>query len=196
MILNHKRSCAVGLVLLTLFSGCATQQNQSSEPQTTRSLETFIADEALEIKAVQSIFNNGELWSNSDIDVVSFNRTLLLVGQTPTLSLKNRAEQLVSSIPGIKKVYNEIRVAAPTGSLSYLNDLSLTSKVKAALFVEDDLDSSKIKVITEDSEVFLLGLVTHAEAQKAIQIARNVSGVKRVIQAFEIHAEPPQPSIH
>jgi osmotically-inducible protein OsmY len=168
------------------MASCATRSDSQSGTQTSRSLETFIADESNEIQAVQSIFNNDELWSNSDIDVVSYNRTLLLVGQTPTLSLKNRAEQLVSSIKGIKTIYNEIRVAAPTGSLSYLNDLALTSKVKAALLNKDNLDSSKIKVVTEDSEVFLLGLVTQTEAQTAIEIARNVSGVKRVIQAFEI----------
>jgi osmotically-inducible protein OsmY len=171
-----------------IIAGCATQTG--SQAGSSRSLETFIADEANEIQAVQSIFNNDELWSNSDIEVVSFNRTLLLIGQTPTLSLKQRAEQLVSSIPGIKKIYNEIRVAAPTGSLSYLNDLALTSKVKAALFSKSNLDASKVKVVTEDSEVFLLGLVTQAEAQSAIETARNVSGVKRVIQAFEIIGNP------
>ncbi len=196
MISSYRQALiVVGVVTLLGLTGCANT-GASNEPQSTRSLETFIADESLEIQAVQSMFNNDELWSNSDIDVVSYNRTLLLVGQTPTLSLKQRAEQLVGSIDGVRKIYNEIRVAAPTGSLSYLSDLSLTSKVKTALFVEDDLDSSKIKVVTEDSEVFLLGLVTQSEAQKAIDITRNVSGVKRVIQAFEIISEAPKREVY
>lgn len=182
------------LILITTFSfivtGCnLTSDNSDSELKTTeqrRSIETVIDDEKLERMAIDALYNNRDLWKNSEIEIVSFNKILLLIGQTPTNSLKQKAESLVNSIQGIDKIYNEIRVAAPASSLTYLSDVSLTSKVKTALFSEDDLDSTKVKVVTEDGEVFLLGLVNQREADKAIDITRNVSGVKRVIQAFQI----------
>lgn len=175
-------SCATLLVTSCAITG---QQNSSGQ-QTRRDIATVIEDEQIELDAIKAIFNNDELWSKSDIDIVSFNKTILLVGQTPTLTLKQRAESLVKQAATANRVFNEIRVAAPTSSLTYFGDLSLTSKVKTALFIEDNFDSTKVKVVTEDSEVFLLGLVSKAEAEKAISITRNVSGVKRVIQAFEI----------
>jgi osmotically-inducible protein OsmY len=42
-----------------------------------------------------------------------------------------------------------------------------------------------VKVITEAGTVYLMGLVTHAEGKEAIDIARNTSGVSRVVAEFE-----------
>ncbi|MEC8224892.1 MAG: BON domain-containing protein, partial [Pseudomonadota bacterium] len=42
-----------------------------------------------------------------------------------------------------------------------------------------------IKVVTENGEVFLMGLVSDSEANLAVDVARNVSGVERVIKVFE-----------
>ncbi|WP_144393707.1 BON domain-containing protein [Pleionea sediminis] len=179
------------LLITTLtiaITGCETigQKGSSSNDLKQRDIATVIDDKGIELEAAQLIFKNDELWKNSEIDVTSFNKTILLTGQAPTRTLKEKAYQIVSKISGVKKVYNEIRVAAPTSSLAYLSDVSLSTKVRTALFVDDDLDSSKVKVVTEDGEVFLLGLMSQTEANKAVDITRNVSGVKRVIQAFEI----------
>lgn len=174
--------------LSLLLFACSHMQTPESEPSNQRNISMVIDDEELEVEAVRTMFKNDELWNNSEIDVTSFNKTILLTGQAPTKSLKQKAYQLTSQLPGVKRVYNEIRVAAPVSSLTYFSDISLTTKVKTALFVDDDLDSSKVKVVTEDGEVFLMGLLTKAEADKAVDITRNVSGVKRVIQAFELVA--------
>ncbi|NVJ62585.1 MAG: BON domain-containing protein [Gammaproteobacteria bacterium] len=176
-----KLGLATGILLIT--SGCASLMSDNPRD---RSISTIIADEELELAAVKSMFKSDDLWNKSDIDIVSFNRTILLVGQTPTNTLKQKAGELVQKLEDVKKVYNEIRVAAPASSLTYVSDLSLTSKVKTSLFLEDDFNSSNIKVLTEDGEVFLMGLVTSQQATRAIEVARNISGVKRVIQAFEI----------
>ncbi len=175
--------------LLFLLACASTNSNHSSSEGSTnegRNFETLVRDESIELKAIQSLFKNEALWKNSSIEVVSFNKTVLLVGQTPTNQLKKQAESLVKQIDGIKKVYNEIRVTAPTSSMVYMSDSAITSKVKAALMLEQKLPASQIKIITEDSEVFLLGIVTKQQAELAIELARNVSGVKRVIQAFEV----------
>ena len=68
---------------------------------------------------------------------------------------------------------------------SRIADDLLTTKVKSAMLFSEDFSSGRIKVVSENGEVFLLGLVTQAEAVKAVEITRQVSGVKKVIKVFE-----------
>ncbi|GAL24025.1 21 kDa hemolysin precursor [Vibrio variabilis] len=104
---------------------------------------------------------------------------------------------------GVKRVYNQIRIKQPLSFTQISNDSWLTTKVKSALLTDERLNGVKVKVITEDSEVFLLGYVSKEHADVATELARNVSGVKQVIRAFqfseqqeklntEVEAEPAQ----
>jgi osmotically-inducible protein OsmY len=83
------------------------------------------------------------------------------------------------------RIHNQIRIGNLTSITTQTNDVWLTSKVKSALFSSDEVDGNTIKVITENAEVFLMGLVTKKEADTAINITRNISGVNRVFKAFE-----------
>ncbi len=169
--------CA-GLFVAGAATGAVASQDRRTVP-------AQLEDENIEIKSTTTIFEDDELWEDTNIDVISYNGVLLLVGQAPTASLKRRAKTEVESIPNIRKIYNQIRVAAPISFFAKRNDEFLTSKVKSAMLFTEDFPSSKIKVVTENSEVFLLGLVTSQEASKAVEIARNVDGVSRVIKVFE-----------
>jgi osmotically-inducible protein OsmY len=48
-----------------------------------------------------------------------------------------------------------------------------------------DISATHIKVITENNVVYLMGLVTHREADMATEIARGTSGVLKVVRVFE-----------
>ena len=61
----------------------------------------------------------------------------------------------------------------------------LVSKIKTKLLADKRVDGLHIDVAVENSEVFLMGLVSESEADIAVEIARNVSGVTQVIKAFE-----------
>jgi osmotically-inducible protein OsmY len=169
--------CA-GLFVAGAATGAVASQDRRTVP-------AQLEDENIEIKSTTSLFEDDEIWRDTNIDVISYNGVLLLVGQAPTASLKRRAKKEVESIPNIRKIYNQIRVAAPISFFAKRNDEFLTSKVKSSMLFTEDFPSSKIKVVTENSEVFLLGLVTPDEANKAVEIARNVDGVSRVIKVFE-----------
>jgi osmotically-inducible protein OsmY len=169
--------CA-GLFVAGAATGAVASQDRRTVP-------AQLEDENIEIKSTTSLFEDDEIWRDTNIDVISYNGVLLLVGQAPTASLKRRAKKEVESIPNIRKIYNQIRVAAPISFFAKRNDEFLTSKVKSSMLFTEDFPSSKIKVVTENSEVFLLGLVTSDEANKAVEIARNVDGVSRVIKVFE-----------
>jgi osmotically-inducible protein OsmY len=166
-----------------MVAGAATGASAS---QDRRTVPTQLEDQNIELKTATAIFQNDELWKDTNIDVISYNTNVLLIGQAPTASLKDKAEAEVKKIPKVSKVYNQIRIAAPISFFARRNDEYLTSKVKSSMLFSENFPSGKIKVVTENNEVFLLGLVTESEAEKAVEIARNIDGVSRVIKVFEI----------
>ncbi|WP_196137132.1 BON domain-containing protein [Aliikangiella sp. G2MR2-5] len=185
------RNLTIIVLLSTLFlSGCeslivAGAAGGAVASQDRRTVPTQLEDQNIEFKSFGAIFENDELWDDTNIDVVSYNNTVLMVGQAPTAELKAKAEKEIKKIEKVKKVLNQLRIAAPISFFASRNDEIITTKVKSSMLFTSDFPSSKIKVVTENSEVFLMGLVTQDEASKAVEIARNVGGVTRVIKAFE-----------
>ncbi len=188
-----KIKIAMAVIILSCFSlsGCAGLMvagaaTGAAASQDRRTLPTQLEDSNIEIKTVAALLRNDEIWKDTNIDVVSYNTIVLLIGQAPTASLKSKAQAEVEKIAKVRKVYNQIRIAAPISFFARRNDEYLTSKVKTSMLFTGDFPSAKIKVITENNEVFLLGLVSESEAEKAIEIARNTDGVTRVVKVFEI----------
>ena len=180
----------VFLLSCILLSGCeslliAGAATGAVASQDRRTVPTQLEDQNIELKSLSTIFENDDLWGDANIDVVSFNNTVLLVGQTPTAELKAKAGKEIKKIAKVKKVLNQLRIAAPISFFASRNDEFITAKVKSSMLFTEEFPSSKIKVITENSEVFLMGLVTESEASQAVEIARNVGGVTKVIKAFE-----------
>lgn len=183
----------IGLILILmtpLLTGCvaavATTAVVGTDMATDRrSSGMYIEDQSIEMKAARALSANKRLDDSSKINVVSFNRVVLLVGQTPNQQLKELASEIVRRIPNIRRTHNEIRVAAPGSFLSSTNDSWLTTKAKSLMLAEKDFASRHIKVVTENGELFLMGMVTRAEADKAIAIVRDIDGVERVVQVFE-----------
>ncbi len=183
----------VAIVIISCFSlsGCAGLMvagaaTGAAASQDRRTVPTQLEDSNIEIKSIATLFEDDEVWSGTNIDVVSYNTIVLLIGQAPTASLKSKAQKVIEEIPKVRKVYNQIRIAAPISFFARRNDEYLTSKVKSSMLFANDFPSGKVKVVTENNEVFLLGLVTNSEADKAVDIARNIDGVTRVVKVFEI----------
>nr|VFK10724.1 MAG: Osmotically-inducible protein OsmY, contains BON domain [Candidatus Kentron sp. LPFa] len=146
---------------------------------------TLIDDQIIEVKAVSRLHADEDLSEQSHIDVTCFNSIVLLSGEAPSDSLRNRAEEIVKAIPKVKAVHNEIAVVAPSSALSRSGDTWITGKVKTNLIANEDVDATRIKVVTERGIVYLMGLVTPEEANIATEIVRRVGGVQRVIRLFE-----------
>ena len=120
----------------------------------------------------------------SFIGVESHNLYVLIYGQVPSQAVKDQVSSEVKGIPEIRKVFNELRIGDPD-KVSTMSDTWITTKVKSSLAAEKGLDSKRINVTTENGEVFLMGLVTREEGDKAALVARNISGVKKVVKIFE-----------
>jgi len=138
------------------------------------------------IFTVQNALNNdSELRNKSHVTIIVFNHIALLVGQTPTVELRNRAETLVKANTKIKILYNELTVEQPISDVARAGDTWLTTKVKTSLLAAPGLNSASLKVITENGVVYLLGLTTRTQAQIATAKTRTVAGVKKVVKLFE-----------
>jgi osmotically-inducible protein OsmY len=149
-----------------------------------RSAGTIVDDQGIELKAAERLHSDEELSDPAHIDVESYNYVVLLTGEAPSEALKARAEQLVKDIPMVREVHNEITVAAPRSFMSRSSDGALTGKVKSVM-VANSFDPLLVKVVSENGTVYLMGLVTRDEADRATDITRQVSGVQRVVMLYE-----------
>lgn len=145
-------------------------------------------DQSIEFKVPDLIHAEPDLWNSSHVSTTSFNSIVLLSGETPSEEFKVRIGAIAASVPKVRRVHNELAIAAPSSMSARSADAWITGKVKSALLNDMQLDSTRVKVVTEKGVVYLMGLVTNAEAEKATEIARRVSGVQRVVRLFELIA--------
>jgi osmotically-inducible protein OsmY len=146
-----------------------------------------VEDQTIEFKSGSKI--KEVLGERGHINVTSYNRLVLISGEVPADADRGAVEQAVASIDNVKSTVNEAAVMGASSLTARSNDTILTSKVKAALVDNGEVQATAIKVITERSVVYLMGRVTEREAVKAAEVARSVSGVSKVVRVFEIITE-------
>jgi osmotically-inducible protein OsmY len=164
----------------------ASREAPIDDDRGTRTFGSKIDDSLIETKVAVNIAKaSPDLDNNSHIVVTSFNGVVLLAGQTPRADLKQLAEQTASQVQKVKKVNNELQVIAPSSMLARSNDAWLTSKIKTEMLTDSAIPGSRIKVVTENGIVYLLGLLTQAEATRATNLVQGVSGVQKIVKLFE-----------
>ena len=178
------------LVVTCLLGGCAAAVGGGAAATAAtvydrRTTGTVIDDELIEFKLLDAFRGDRELWDQTHINGTSYNNIVLLTGEAPSETLRQRAAAIAAGVTKVREVHNEIRVAAPSSLPSRSSDAWVTSKVKAAMINSDRVDSLRIKVVTEAGVVYLMGLVSPAEADAATDVARRVGGVQRVVKVFE-----------
>ena len=152
---------------------------------------TFAAqaeDKAIVIKGETRMANL--LGGAAHINVSSFNRRALLTGEVADERAKEAAEREIRSIDGVQSVANELQIGPITTYSVRSNDALISTKVKASFVDTKDLYGSAFKVITENGTVFLMGRVTQREGNLAGEVARGVSGVRKVVKIFDYIGEP------
>src|SRR3990167_2743287 len=154
-----------------------------------RKVETVMEDQHLANAVVKALQTDPHLSINvSHIDVTCFNRVILLSGETPDAAWREQAEKLANTVPGITRVYNQISVEGPTSSLTRTSYAWITTKIKTTMLATKGLQSGTIKVITNNGVVYLMGMVSHEQGDAAAEIARQVSGVRKVMKIFQYTA--------
>lgn len=143
----------------------------------------YIEDQAIEIKSANRL--NETFKDSVHINVTSYNRNVLITGEAPSEAVKNEAEQVVRTVPNVASLLNEVVVGPLTPFSSHSNDFFITSKIKGRMIDANKFPAHLVKVVTENGVVYLLGIVSHQEADDAVAIARTTSGVRKVVKVFE-----------
>ena len=182
------------LILCNMVYGCAplviggAAAAGGAVAYSRRSAGTMVDDEKIEIQALRSVRTDDEIGRSLHISIISYNGVVLMVGQAPTQDIRNRAETLVSGVPKVRLVHNEMIIAAPSSLATRSSDTITTSRVKTSILgisKGEDSPGLRTKVVTENGIVYLMGLLTHNEADAVTEAARQVGGVQRVVKLFE-----------
>ena len=145
-------------------------------------------DQAIELKAFNR-FREQFKSEQISLTVTSFNRIALLTGYVPNEQARTEAAKLVQSIDNVRSVINEVAIGPAPSVRAFGVDTVLTARVKASFLEAKDVQANVIKVYTDASTVYLMGVVTERKAKRATDIASRVTGVRRVIRAFEVISE-------
>jgi osmotically-inducible protein OsmY len=185
-----KHSLIAIVMTSTLVTGCsniisATRDEPIRESQDSRTLGSYLEDEAIETKTLVNISKGSQPLAQSHINVVSYNGQILLVGQVPNEQVKQEAERVASQVRHVRKIHNELEIAGPTSTIVRSNDVYLTSRIKVQMLADKSIEGNRIKVVTENGVVYLMGLVRRDEADRAVDITRSVTGVRKIDKVFE-----------
>jgi osmotically-inducible protein OsmY len=186
MMRNTLRLAALAVAAATLqgcvplaVTGMSTAALMAADRRTTG---TYIEDETIEWKVLGRL---KDAFPGAHANATSFNRRVLLTGEAPNEEARKQIEEAVRRIDNVKDVTNELQVAGASSVASRGNDALVTSNVKARMVNNGKFSPNHVKVLTEQGVVYLMGLVTPAEGDAAVEIARTTSGVSRVVKVFE-----------
>jgi osmotically-inducible protein OsmY len=197
-LLSFARLGLVALVAVAaLLQGCAPAAVMgaaygASVIHERRSASTVLDDEMIEIKAKHLFFQTPEVEQASRISITSYNYWVLLTGQADNAEVSRRFAEIVSRIPKVAKVYNEVQVGPRISLAQESEDALITSRAKVAIgggMGIKGFDATRVKIVTENGVVYLMGLVTREEADATTEVVRRLPGVVRVVKMFE-YIEP------
>lgn len=179
---------------ILLTNGCTTIATGGAEVSglsllhDRRTSEALLLDERIEINAGIELNAQDDIREQAHFNVTSYNGKVLVTGEAPTAELRDKIIGIVRVISGIKMVHNEMTIAEPSSYASRSNDALITTKVKSSLSKVRNLpgfDATRVKVVTENGVVYLMGLLHQNEGNVATEIARRENGVKQVVKIFE-----------
>jgi osmotically-inducible protein OsmY len=146
-----------------------------------------LEDQGIELRAANRL--SEKIGQRGNVSVTSYNRRVLLTGDVASEQDKALAETTVSGVENVRAIVNELGVLGASSLTQRSSDLLVTGRVKAAMIDARDLSASAVKVVTTRGTVYLMGLLTQREADRATEITRNTQGVQRVVRMLEILSE-------
>ena len=172
--------------LVAMVPACTTLQAAATGPQPIgvkpgeRTLSMRIDDQSIENTAAVNITKADPDFYNANVNVTSFYAAVLLTGEVPTQALKDKAAAVVNQIAEVKGVRNELVVAEASYYKTRAADSLITGRISSGLLFASGFPSSRTKVTTCAGAVYLMGKLTHAEAEQAVSIIKGVAGVKKI----------------
>lgn len=177
----------ITLLFLIFLPACTPMDAASTSIQAIYnrySLQKNLNDQYISMMAARKIYTENDRYKNTNISVATFNNEVLITGEVANQKQRQEIEQIVRSIADIKKLYNLTIIASPSSTITRMSDSWITAKIKTQLLAMNDIEPGKIKVVTENGTVYLMGIVFPEQADTAIEIARTTEGVQNVVKIF------------
>ncbi|ALF59504.1 BON domain-containing protein [Psychrobacter urativorans] len=196
------RRAMIGAIISAclMSTGCATNYLTNSTegtygvPVTERTIPQRLLDRSIEHTVKVNIYGLQEnLQQNSRISINSFYSEVLLTGEVPTEEMKVQIEKVISSMPDVRRVYNELNVSVTKGYSSTVHDGYISSKLLAKVTASNAIKTSQIKVVTNDGVVYVMGRMTPAQQSLVIELANNTVGITELVLLTTLVSEQGAP---
>ena len=176
------KATTVDLILaLVLLNSCHSFKNVA----TARTPGKLIDDGFIQRIAYRQIRKLEPKVRTGNISVHAFNQTVLLTGQVDNSALVSMVESSVRRIRIVRHVHNEIVVSGPISLTVRASDAIVAGKVRSKMLATQNVNLNRFKVVTSNGVIFLMGLVTEDEANRAVEAIRTVFGVQKVVKVLE-----------
>ncbi|WP_043526800.1 BON domain-containing protein [Litchfieldella xinjiangensis] len=178
------------LGLALALSGCttltsATHQGPVQENYGERTFGSQVEDQSIETKIRHNLSHQDARFNDARVNVDSYNGVVLLSGQVPSDELKEKAMNIAKEVRNVRQVHNELAVAANIPLAQRTNDTWVTARIRTRLIGNENIDAGRIRAVTENGSVYLMGLVTRAEGDRVVNAISDIGGVQRIVKVFE-----------
>ncbi len=189
--MTKKSLCTPLLLTLALgIAGCTavtgvTNPGTLDENYGRRTLGTQVEDESIETKIRHNLRRTDARLGDARINVDAYNGVVLLTGQVPSEELKDMAAEIAGEVRNVREVHNELTVAGNLPASQRLSDTWVNTRIRTSLAGNESIDSGRIRVITENASVYLMGIVSRAEADRIVEAVSRIGGVQRIVKVFD-----------
>jgi osmotically-inducible protein OsmY len=188
--INRTLLLGLGLCTSLLITGCAEVINVTTTKPiemkaNTRTMGAKLNDQEIETASRVNIKKADPQLEHAHVNIDSFNGIVLLTGQVPSEDLRNVVADTVYKLNPVREIHNELVVMDPTNFGARTKDTWISTKIKAQLVADSETDSTRVHFVTENQTVFLMGMVTHAEADRIVNMVSHTADVQKVVKVFE-----------
>lgn len=133
---------------------------------------------------------NGQVFMR-DLNLQVYEGRVLVSGEVANADLRAQAVQLAWKAAGVKEVINEVDVGNTGGVRTYWIDSRIVRELEARMLLERGVSSPNYSVESYNGTVFLLGVAQNqTELNRVLQLARNISSVKKVVSHVLMKDDP------
>lgn len=193
-ILNKLTLIGLCAVIPFALNGCVTAMVGAASGTAgavvgsdSRTVDLMVYDEQIEQKGNETLYSNKLLSNKEDfkVSIYSMSGNVLLTGQTVNQDYLSWCISQIRKQSYVRQVYNYVSNQKPVSASVQASDAYITSKIKSKLLFGKNINSGRFKVVTENSEVFLMGFVNPDEAKRAVNLARETEGVTKIYTIFD-----------
>lgn len=187
--MKNKKLFVVLACSLAMLSGCATKKIRSSPQEIERlGVNQIDIDKDIEIDIKENLRDDSEMRRFAHVNVNVYNGAVLLTGEAMNDAIKTKVIEMARIVKNVKMVHDNLIVDYPSDNLSRANDKRITQNIKQALNQIHDLpkfNPSLIKVVVEQSSVYLMGRVHRDEGAVVINVVRLEPDIRQLVTVFD-----------